>query len=80
MVMFHPGFMVFFGDLPIAALLIVFATVFDTGENYDNGRSDFLIHDQMIRAAGHTHADADVTRRKCFSRQKPPPYVGRCHS
>ena len=35
MVMYHPAFAVCFACLPLAAILFVFASIFDTGENFE---------------------------------------------
>ncbi|SRR5258706_4091301 len=59
MVMFHPGFAVLFGSLPIAAMLIVFATIFDTGENYEIYKDQIVIADTQI-AIGDTKSGATV--------------------
>ena len=48
MVMFHPGFAVVFGSLPIAVMLIVFVTIFDTGENYETYKDQIVITDSQI--------------------------------
>ena len=48
MVMFHPAFAVCFACLPMAAMLIVFATIFDSGENYETYKDQIHITDSQI--------------------------------
>ena len=59
MVMFHPGFAVLFGSLPIAAMLIVFATIFETGEKYETYKDQIAIADSQI-AFGETQSGGTV--------------------
>lgn len=59
MVIFHPGFAVLFGLLPIAAMLIVFATIFDTGENYETYKDQIEVSDSQI-AFGDAKSGATV--------------------
>ena len=59
MVMFHPAVAVCFVCLPIAAMLIVFATIFDTGENYESYKNHIVISDAQI-AFGDTKSGGTV--------------------
>ena len=59
MVMFHPAFAVCFAFLPVAAMLIVFATIFDTGENYETYKDQIVVADAQI-ALGDTKSGATV--------------------
>jgi hypothetical protein len=59
MLMFHPGFAVLFGSLPIAAILIVFSSIFDSGENYEIYKDQIVIADPQI-ALGDTKSGATV--------------------
>src|SRR5437867_3276871 len=43
------------------------------------GTSDWLRANSRVTILARAVA-AEVTRRKCFSRQRPPPYVGGYHS
>ena len=59
MVMFHPAFAVCFACLPIAAMLIAFAIIFDKGENYETYKDQIVISDSEI-AFGDTKSGATV--------------------
>src|SRR3989442_13676249 len=59
MVMFHPAFAVCFACLPIAAMLIAFAIIFDKGENYEAYKDQIVISDSQI-AFGDTKSGATV--------------------
>jgi hypothetical protein len=59
MVMFHPAFAACFAILPMIAMLIVFATLFDRGEDYETYRSQILITDSQI-VFGDTKSGATV--------------------
>ncbi len=59
MVMFHPGFAVLLFSLPMVATLIVFSTIFDTGENYETYKDQIHITDSQI-ALGDTKSGATV--------------------
>jgi|SRR2546426_10019851 len=48
MLMFHPGFVALFACLPIAAMLIIFGTVFDAGANYENYKDQIVITDSQL--------------------------------
>src|SRR5260370_27787978 len=59
MLMFHPGFAVLFGSLPLAAMLIVFANVFDTGENYESYKDQIVVPDSQL-VFGDTKSGATI--------------------
>ena len=59
MVMFHPTFAVCFACVPLVAMLIVFATIFDTGENYETYKDQIVISDSQI-ALGDTKSGTTV--------------------
>jgi hypothetical protein len=59
MVMFHPAFAVLFACVPMAAMLFVFATVYDTGENYERYKDQIVISDSQL-AFGDTKSGATV--------------------
>jgi hypothetical protein len=59
MVIFHPASAVFFACLPMAVMLIAFATLFDTGEKYEIYKNQITITDTQI-ALGDTKSGATV--------------------
>jgi hypothetical protein len=59
MVLFHPAFAVCYACLPMAAMLIFFATLFDTGENYETYKDQIHITDSRV-ALGDTKSGATV--------------------
>jgi len=59
MVMFHPAFMALFACIPLAAMLVVFATIFDTGDNFETYKDQIVITDSQI-ALGDTKSGATV--------------------
>jgi len=59
MIMFHPAFALLFASLPIAAMLVVFASIFDRGENYETYKDQIVISDSQI-AFGDTKSGATV--------------------
>jgi hypothetical protein len=59
MVMFHPAFAVCFACLPLGAMLFVFASIFDTGENYETYKDQIHIADSEI-AFGDTKSGGTV--------------------
>jgi hypothetical protein len=59
MIMFHPAIAVLFASLPLAIMLIVVSSVFDTGENYEAYKDQIVITDSQI-AFGDTKTSATV--------------------
>jgi len=59
MIMFHPAFAVCFACLPLAAMLFVFANIFETGENYETYKDQIHITESRI-AFGDTKSGATV--------------------
>lgn len=59
MTMYHPAFAVLFASLPIVAMLIVFSTLFDHGENYETYQNQIIVTDSQI-AFGDTKSGATV--------------------
>ena len=59
MVIFHPAFAVFFSCLPLVAILIVFASIFDPGEDYETYEDQIRISDSQI-AFGETKSGPTV--------------------
>jgi len=59
MVMFHPAVAVLCFSLPLAAMLISFTMIFDTGENYETYKDQIVIADSQI-ALGDTKSSATV--------------------
>jgi hypothetical protein len=59
MVMFHPAFLTLFACLPVGAMMVVFATVFDSVENYELYKDQISITDSQI-ALGDTKSGATV--------------------
>ncbi len=59
MVMYHPAFIALFACLPLGAMLIMFATIFDAGQNYETYRDQVVITDSQI-AYGDTKSGATV--------------------
>ena len=59
LVMFHPAFTVCFACLPLVAMLFVFASIFDTGENYETYKDQIHITDKQI-VFGDTKSAATV--------------------
>jgi hypothetical protein len=59
MIMYHPAFAVLFACLPMAAMLIVFATIFDRGENYEGYKDQIVIQDSQV-VFGDTKSGAAV--------------------
>jgi len=59
MVIFHPAFWVCFACLPMAAMLFAFASVFDTGENYETYKDQIHITQSQI-VFGNTKSAATV--------------------
>jgi hypothetical protein len=59
MVMYHPAFAVCFACLPLAAVLIVFSSLFDTGENYETYKNQIHVTSSQI-AFGDTKSGATV--------------------
>jgi hypothetical protein len=59
MVMFHPAFMALFACIPLGAMLVVFATIFDTGDNFETYKDQIVITDSQI-ALGDTKSGATV--------------------
>jgi len=57
--MYHPAFAVLFASLPIAVALVMFAVLFDPGENYEAYRDQIVISDSQI-AFGDTKSGATV--------------------
>jgi hypothetical protein len=57
--MFHPAFAVCFACVPLVAVFIVFASVFDTGEDYETYKDQIHITDSRI-AFGDTKSGATV--------------------
>ena len=55
--MFHPGFAVLLFSLPLVAMMIVFSTFFDPGENYATYKDQIVISDCQI-AFGNTKSAA----------------------
>src|SRR5258706_14179812 len=58
-VMFHPGFAVLFACLPLAAMLYLFAALFDTGENYESYKDQIVITGSQL-AFGDTKSGPTV--------------------
>ena len=59
LVMYHPVFMALFACVPLGAMLIVFATLFDPGENYETYKDQVVITDSQI-AFGDTKSSSTV--------------------
>lgn len=59
MVMFHPAFAVCLASVPLVAMLIVFANIFDMGEDYETYKDQIRITDSRI-AFGDTKSGATV--------------------
>jgi len=59
MVMYHPAFMGLFACIPLGAMLFVFATIFDTGENYEGYKNQIVITDSQI-TYGDTKSGATI--------------------
>ncbi len=59
MVMVHPGFAVLFACLPLAAMLYLFAALFDTGENYESYKDQIVITGSQL-AFGDTKSGPTV--------------------
>lgn len=59
MIMFHPVFAVGFACLPLAAMLFVFASIFDAGEKYETYKDQIQITDSHI-FFGDTKSGATV--------------------
>ena len=57
--MFHPGFAVLFFSLPTIAMMIVFSSIFDPGENYETYKDQIVVTDSRI-AFGDTQSGATV--------------------
>src|SRR5260221_9373320 len=48
MLMFHPLFAVLFGSIPLAIMLIIFTTIFETGKDYDGYRDQIVVTDSQL--------------------------------
>jgi hypothetical protein len=72
-VMFHPGFAVLFLCLPIAGILIFFATVFDAGENYESYKDQIIITNSEL-AFGDTKSSATVAVMGTIKNTSPVPW------
>ena len=59
MVMFHPAFAVCLASIPVVAMLIVLAGIFDRGEDYATYKDQIQITDSRI-AFGDTKSGATV--------------------
>ena len=73
MVMFHPAFAVLFACLPMAGLLFIFATVFDTGENYESYQGQIAITDSQL-ALGDTKSGATIAVLGTIKNTSPVPW------
>ena len=60
MIMFHPAFAICYTCLPLAGMLLVLASIFDQGENYEAYKDQIVISDSRI-AFGDTKSGATVT-------------------
>jgi hypothetical protein len=59
MVVFHPAFMALFACIPLGAMLVVFATIFDKGDDFETYKDQIVITDSQI-ALGDTKSGATV--------------------
>lgn len=59
MVVYHPAVAVCFASLPLVMILIVFSTLFDTGENYEAYKDQIHVTSSQI-AFGDTKSGATV--------------------
>ena len=59
MLLFHPAVAVLFAALPMAALLVGFVMIFDTGEDYEDYKDQIVISDSEL-AFGETKSGATV--------------------
>jgi hypothetical protein len=73
MVMYHPAFMALYACLPLGAILIAFATVFDTGENYESYKDQIVITDSQM-AFGDTKSAPTVAVLGTIKNTSPVPW------
>lgn len=73
MVMFHPGVAVLSGCLPLAVMLVVFATIFDQGEDYQSYKDQIEITDSEI-SFGDTKSGATVAVIGTIKNTSPVPW------
>jgi ribosomal protein L40E len=73
MILYHPAFAVLFACLPMAAMLIVFATIFDRGENYEGYKDQIVIQDSQI-VFGDTKSAATVAVLGMIKNTSPVPW------
>ena len=73
MIMYHPAFAVLFACLPMAAMLIVFATIFDRGENYEGYKNQIVIQDSQV-FLGDTKSGATVAVLGTIKNMSPVPW------
>jgi hypothetical protein len=59
MVMYNPAFLGLFACIPLGAMLFVFTTIFDTGENYENYQNQIVITDSQM-TFGDTKSGATI--------------------
>src|SRR5687767_9731106 len=59
MIMYHPAIGVLFAIVPLGALFFMFASIFDTGENYETYKNQIEIMDSQV-ALGDTKSGATV--------------------
>jgi len=59
MLMFNPGFAMLFALIPFVAILMMFATAFDRGKNYESYKDQIIVTDSQL-AFGDTKSGATV--------------------
>jgi hypothetical protein len=73
MVMYHPAFMVLFASLPLAAMLFVFANIFDTGEKYETYKDQVAITESQL-VFGDTKSGATIAVMGTIKNTSPVPW------
>ena len=73
MVMFHPAFGVLFATIPLVAFLVFFATVFDSGEDFQTYQSQIQVTDSEL-AFGDTKSGGTIAVMGTVTNTSPVPW------